>query len=214
MKKTRNAQSQHELAHRYLLKTARKNHQQIAAVLTANGVLQPRRTDMSGNLFHFLVRTVIGQQLSTRAAATIWKRLLVLSEERKKPLQRLLTPRYRMQIASCGISQMKLKTLLLLNKGFQKGQIDDRTISICGYDEITERITAFWGLGNWSADMVAIFYAGLPDVWPKNDLALNRGVKILLPGQQPAAVAMHYAPYRTYFARHIWRWLNSRTDTT
>jgi DNA-3-methyladenine glycosylase II len=197
-------------SHSFVLMTAKRKHPAIAGLLQRNGVITIQRPK-GNSLFEFLARTVVGQQLSVKAARTIWGRLSQLGKSEDKTFTELFKDHYRSKISGCGVSQAKTKALLLLNEAFLKGQINEKRIREASYQDISKIITSLWGFGTWSADMVAIFYVQLPDVWPENDVALNRGLKILIQNGDPVLIAQHYCPKRTYLAMHIWKGLDSGT---
>ncbi len=190
-------------AHEALLTTAKNYHQPIEQLLLRNGVLNLSDKPNEG-LFIFLARTVVGQQLSNQAARTIWGRIIQLQIKESLPLEDLFLNGFDKELSSCGISRSKAKALSILSDYFSKRKLTDQLLDNSTYQEVSEFITSFWGLGQWSADMVAIFYLKMPDVWPEQDAALIRGLRRLLPGENPENVAIYYVPYRSYLARHIW----------
>ena len=197
------------ISHLYIADRSRERHPRIAELLERNGVLDAS-TQHSRDLFMFLARTVVGQQLSTAAAGTIWTRVTALQEVKSSTLQGLLLRGDSIEIiTSCGVSKAKAKALCLLAQTFRQGEMSYGQIRDLQYDKLVESITALWGFGRWSADMVAMFFLGMPDVWPEQDVALARGLRMLVPDEDPAELSTHYSPERTYLARHVWNGLDS-----
>jgi DNA-3-methyladenine glycosylase II len=96
-----------------------------------------------------------------------------------------------------------------MSAAHRAGTLDEASIKSASYSEVVEIITRVWGFGPWSADIVAMFYAKLPDVWPSSDAALLRGLRALVPGHDPLEVASLYSPFRTFLARHVWQGLDT-----
>ena len=194
--------------HAQLFRVAKQHHPCLASLIEANGVVQLKKPE-DNDLFRFLARIITGQQLSKAAANTIWSRVEVLAEERGKPIIDICIKRNELRLRECGLSGNKVKALVGLNKAFAHGDVSYGQIAKGSYKDISCKIKQLWGLGQWSADMVAMFFLSHPDVWPSDDAALIRGMKTLIGEQDPSIVAQLYSPYRTYLAKHIWLGLDT-----
>jgi 3-methyladenine DNA glycosylase/8-oxoguanine DNA glycosylase len=194
--------------HDALLDVAQRKHTEIARLIKRNGEISLENSATT-SVVEFFARTVVSQQLASRAARSIWCRVVELAKQMDEPFASLFDGRHNSALRHCGISRSKLKALALMSEAYRSGQISEENLSGASYDEIVHRVTGLWGFGAWSADMVAMFYARLPDVWPGSDAALMRGLRTLVPGRQPARVAICYSPFRTYLARHVWRGLDN-----
>lgn len=194
----------HQKAHRRLLHVAANNHPKIYSLIRKNGA---HRLELrtKGGLFRFLARTATEQQLSTAVARAIWARIESLSQSLNGTIQDLCQEGNFEELRKCGLSEGRTRALIALAESFAEGKISDYQVKRCNYEELRALITGLWGFGQWSADMVAMFFVGLPDIWPDNDTALNRGMRLLVTDESPAEVARHYSPHRTYLARHIWK---------
>jgi len=108
------------------------------------------------------VRTIVGQQLSTKAARTIYARLAALFGDRPpRPAELIVAEEQALREA--GLSRQKIGYLRDLAAHVQGGQLELDTLHELSDDEVAERITAVKGLGRWSADMfksIAAAYAG------------------------------------------------------
>ena len=190
-------------AYTNLLNTAKHHHPRIASFVRSKGRLAIRDSG-SDCLVRFLAHTVVGQQLSTAVAQTIWKKIETLCGVLERPLAEVLAPRFEVQIRQCGVSQGKVRAMIGMSRAYSEGVLCENQLKGSDYDSIRETITSLLGFGPWSADMVAMFFVQLPDVWPETDAALRRGLKHLAPGEEPREVASLYSPYRTYLARYVW----------
>ena len=159
--------------------------------------------------FAVLVRTIIAQQLSTRAAITIGDRLVALLPTGLKPgaIEQLRDD----QIRNCGISGGKLRSLRDLCAHFQDGRLSLMALRRLEDEDLRERLLAVHGIGPWSVDMVLIFGLGRLDVLPVGDLGLRLGVKEvygLKEAPTPAqlvVLAEAWRPYRTVATWYFWR---------
>ena len=77
--------------------------------------------------------------------------------------------------------------------------------------ELSLFIQSLWGFGPWSAEIIAMFFYGMPDIWAKKDLILNRYIKLIakLENESYENIIQVYSPFKTYLALHIWKANNS-----
>ena len=162
--------------------------------------------------FDALAESIAYQQLSGKAAATIWSRVRALYPKRKwlNPQQVLATPDE--QLRAAGLSRNKIvavkdlaaKTLEgVVPSGAKLAKMDD--------EEIVERLTTVRGIGRWTVEMLLLFELGRPDVWPVNDLGVQKGYaktfgKRKLPTpKQLERIGNKWKPYRSAAAWYFWR---------
>ena len=197
-------------AHRHLTRAAAP-YPELARLIRRNGPIT-LETGGSGDLFEFLSQTIISQQLSVKAADTIWSRVLDLRRRKRvKTVQNLARPRYRDDLTGCGISGRKAEAMIRVAEDIRRGRLQPETLRSADHHKVVDVITGLYGFGPWSAEMVSMFYAGQPDVWSPGDVALVRGLgQLLPPGTNQAEVVERFSPYRTYLALHIWQ----REDAT
>lgn len=197
----------HTLIHKTLLKTSKKTAPQLHEIIQSNGPikLKPRAEK---EFFPFLIRTVIGQQLSKGAATSISQRITTEAEKREIDLIDLFIPQRRQVLRTCGLSNSKIRTLTGLRQSYLKGNISPLVIKKADYSTVQDLITNMWGFGEWSADMVALFFCGLSDIWPATDGAILRGLDLLSLSQDSKHIE-NLVPYRSYVALHIWRGLDT-----
>lgn len=165
---------------------------------------------MSDDPFTVLVRCVIYQQISTKAAKSIFDRLAAACGGLPIPRDRLAAlpeADYR----ACGVSGPKQRTLravldhVAANPDLLPG-IEDRDEAV-----LRPQLTAIKGIGNWSVDMFLMFGLGRPDVLPVGDLGLRAGVMrryglAALPSPtEVAALAEKWKPYRSVATWYFWR---------
>ena len=197
-----------ESAHKHLLMVSKRTDTALNLIIRKNGIIHLQNSG-APNIFLFLARTLVGQQLSKGAADTIWRRMQAAAAGLELELCELCQESNMELIRKCGISSSKAKALLLLRRSYLDSIITDEAVMKSSYEDISELVTSLWGFGQWSADMVAIFYAKLPDVFPSKDVAVQRGLRILSRLHCEHSIYDRYSPYRSYLCRHVWAALDS-----
>ena len=169
----------------------------------------------SRSLFGALAEAIVYQQLSNKAAATIYGRVEALFPRATDGF----TPRHILKasgdrLRGCGLSRAKVLAVQDLARRVQAGELP--TLEECqplGDDALVERLVTVRGIGRWSAEMFLMFRLGRPDVLPVDDYSLRKAYakafrKRALPS--PQALARHgekWRPYRTVASWYLWRTL-------
>jgi DNA-3-methyladenine glycosylase II len=187
----------------------------MAALVRCIGPLDhaSRRRGRPDDAYGALVRTIVGQQLSTKAARTIYGRLVALFGEGPPTPQEILSADEE-ALRAVGLSRRKISYLRDLARHVLDGELDFATLHDLPDEEVAARIVAVKGLGRWSADMFLMFHLGRPDVLPVGDLGIRRAVEMAygLPGLPDAgellSLAEPWRPHRTLACLHLWRTLD------
>jgi DNA-3-methyladenine glycosylase II len=165
-----------------------------------------------GGESHFatLVRSIVYQQLATRAAQVIHGRLIAALADDVSAERVLATP--GPVLKSAGLSQRKVESLQDLATKTLDGTVilNPRRLARVGDEEIITRLSAVRGIGRWSAQMFLMFQLRRPDVWPVGDLGIRHGYALAWQVDVPAPKALEllgepYRPYRTVVAWYCWR---------
>lgn len=163
-----------------------------------------------GTHFHALIKAIVYQQLSGKAAATIHARFEGLYGGRApRPGEVADTP--DADLRSVGLSRQKLSYLKDLGERVDSGDVDLEALDGRPDDEVVETLTRIKGLGRWSAQMFLMFRLGRPDVLPDLDLGIQKGVQALLelPELPKPKVVVEvgevWRPYRTVASWYLWR---------
>ena len=159
--------------------------------------------------FASIARSIVFQQLSGRAASTIWARVVdQMPDSRMTPrgVGATSTATFR----SAGVSGAKIAALKDLAKHVTTGQLRLRTLRQKSNEDIVKALTAVRGIGPWSAQMQLMFALGRLDVWPVLDLGVRKGLARLHGIQTPAdkdaeAMGDRFRPYRSLGAWAMWR---------
>ena len=161
--------------HNHLLKISEEYCKPLAAIIKANGVINIEiPTDLE--LFDCLAQTVVEQQLSYKAAKSIWNKIKTSSEERKIKLIDYFDTKNVVDIKKNGLSENKIKAILGAKEAVNGGEITLKRLSEMNDIEFKKAITNLWGFGDWSAEMIAIFYLGRTNIWSEKDLILKKGI--------------------------------------
>ena len=162
-----------------------------------------------GSHFEFIARSIIYQQLSTKAAATIHGRVQALcgGALSAEPLRRLPDEALR----GAGLSRQKLGYLRDLTAREAAGTLDTRHFPDLPDEDITRQLVQVKGVGVWTAQMFLMFKLGRPDVLPVLDLGIRKGVqrayrlRKLPEAKRIEKIAAPWAPYRTVGSWYMWR---------
>ncbi|RLI71292.1 DNA-3-methyladenine glycosylase 2 family protein [Candidatus Heimdallarchaeota archaeon] len=164
----------------------------------------------SENYFHDLAEIIIFQQLSGKAARTIFNRFLALFPE-KKPIPELLLPLDENVLSAAGVSRQKRRYLKSLAENFVDKTIQPELFNEMSDKEIIDKLTQVKGIGKWTAEIFLMFNLGQEDVFPSDDLGLRKALQqnfslLELPSAKEAALfAEKWSPYRTIAALLLWR---------
>ena len=195
-----------KLIHKHLLKISSKNCKPLEAIIKSNGVIS---IDIPEDLelFECLAQTVSEQQLSYKAAKNIWSKVNSSSQKRKLNLIDYFDSKYINSIRKDGLSKNKIKAIIGAKKAVLEQKITLEKLSGMDEQEYRQCITNLWGFGDWSAEMIAIFYLGRTNVWSEKDLILNKGINEICSESNitPDQLLKLIDPYQSYLALHIWR---------
>jgi len=166
------------------------------------------------NCFAVLARSIISQQISTKAAQAIGGRLLkTLGRSGLRPGSVLKLSDEQMR--SAGLSAMKVRSLRDLAEKCKSGEIPLNKLTAMEDEEVIEKLLPVLGIGRWTAEMFLIFSLGRPDVFPVADYGLRAGVRNQygLTDLPDKATLMRigevWRPYRSIGTWFIWRSLSS-----
>ena len=159
-----------------------------------------------------LCRAIAGQQLSVKAARAIWQRV-VDSVPPEKTLIAYLAEVEPDILRGCGLSGAKVKAVRAIAEAALLGQLEADDLKQLNTTERTQRLIALWGVGQWTIDMMNIFYFGELDVWPDGDVAARKTLeKLISKRRKTTRTAAYFSPYRSYLALYMWRYVDAKPD--
>lgn len=166
------------------------------------------------NLFEDIIESIINQQLSGKAAATIFGRFKKLFKNKfPKPQQILKVPDEK--IRECGISYPKIKYIKGICQAIVDKSLNIKKISTLSDEEVIVELTKLKGVGRWTAEMILIFSLKRPDVFSTGDLGLRTAVSKLYKIKREnikeiEKLSLKWTPFRSLAARYLWKSLDNR----
>jgi len=161
------------------------------------------------NPFFSLCRTIVGQQISTKAADSIWSKFE--TKCRKRIVPKVVLKLSSKNLKSAGLSRQKVSYLKNIAKAFKNRSFDIKKLQKMNDDEAISYITKLKGLGVWSAEMFLMFNLNRPDVFPIKDIGLLRAISKNYKTSYPPSkrfldkISKLHAGYRTVFTWYMWR---------
>lgn len=188
----------------------------LAELIKALGPLtaDQRKRGRPADAYGALLRSIVGQQLSTKAARTIYDRLIGLyGGETPAPEQIVATDPE--ELRGVGLSYAKAAYLRSLAEHVIDGELELNRLTKLSDEEVMAQLTAVKGLGPWTAHMFLLFHLRRPDVLPVGDLGVRRAVELAygLEGLPSPAeltkIAEPWRPYRSLASLYLWRSLDN-----
>jgi len=171
----------------------------------------PPNFNLMNNYYESLVRSIVYQQLSGKAASIIYERFLDLFIFDIYPKPKDVLEVSIETLRSAGLSYQKVNYIRDLSEKWQDGTMNLTNIDSMTDEEISSELIKVKGIGQWTADMFLMFTLGRPDVFPFGDLGIQKGVMILtnmnrLPTQKEMErKTKKWQPYRTVAAWYLWK---------
>ena len=173
------------------------------------------RLQSRGDAFTTLARSIVGQQISVKAAQSVWDRFISLMPSGPAHVQpggvlALSTEGMR----GAGLSGRKVEYLSDLALHFQSGQVHVQQWQQMDDEAIIDELVAIRGIGRWTAEMFLIFHLMRPNVLPLDDLGLIKGISVNYFSGEPVSraeareVGDAWAPFRSVATWYIWRSLD------
>ncbi|MBK6322844.1 DNA-3-methyladenine glycosylase family protein [Candidatus Aalborgicola defluviihabitans] len=165
-----------------------------------------------GDAFVTLARSVVGQQISVKAAQTVWDRFAALLP-RKITAANVLKLKVD-DMRAAGLSTRKVEYLVDLALHFDNGALHVKSWDAMSDDEIVAELVAIRGIGRWTAEMFLIFHLMRPNVLPLDDVGLINGISHnyfsgdVVSRSDAREVAAAWEPYCTVATWYIWRSLD------
>jgi DNA-3-methyladenine glycosylase II len=177
--------------------------------------LIPRFGDLQlvgrGDPFVTLARSIVGQQISVKAAQSVWERVLVACPK-MTPAQ--VIRQGHVKLAGCGLSKRKAEYLTDLAAHFRDGSVHAKDWSSMEDEDVIAELIQIRGIGRWTAEMFLIFNLLRPNILPLDDVGLLRGISINYFSGEPVSrsdareVSANWEPWRTVATWYLWRSLD------
>lgn len=165
-----------------------------------------------GNPFITLARSIVGQQISVKAAESVWQRLLL--ECGKRPTPASVQKAGLEKLRAAGLSARKAEYVLDLSTHFSEKRVQPTKWAKMEDEEVIVELTSIRGIGRWTAEMFLIFNLQRPDVLPLDDVGLLNAISLHYFSGEPVSrfeareVSQAWQPWRTVATWYLWRSLD------
>jgi DNA-3-methyladenine glycosylase II len=173
------------------------------------------RLERRGDAFTTLARSIVGQQISVKAAQSVWERFATaVGGVSTRLLPAAVLALDVDALRAVGLSARKTDYLADLARHFESGAVHVREWQRMDDESIIEELVAIRGIGRWTAEMFLIFHLMRPNVLPVDDLGLIKGISVNYFSGEPVSraeareVGEAWAPFRSVATWYIWRSLD------
>ena len=153
-----------------------------------------------------MVRIIVSQMLSAKAADTIYQRVQVLAEQKEQEDWTLRFEEYR----SCGLSKTKAGAINAFADYYTKNKAEVEGWKNLDSDRLIQEIIKHKGIGRWTATIMALFHFGKEDIYPELDGSLQKAAEIIESQFKVKVDPMLASPYRSYLAYYFWHFLDKK----
>ena len=189
-------------AHAFLLNTAKKEkHHAFYKFMQSTEVISIKtRTDHSLSLKYFLVKTIIGQQVSIKAAQSIWQKVKIVLDDHQLQITLEI-------LKNLGLSKPKASYIfgIIKDESMEKMTIND--LKQMPLEELKQFFLQLKGVGPWTLGVLRMFFIQDTDVFLEGDLGINKALINFFNSKTYSG--HHYSPYRTYLCLYLWKSLNN-----
>lgn len=165
-----------------------------------------------GDYFKDLVRAIVGQQLSMKAAASIYARVETRLDKKITP-ENILKKRVE-TLRGCGLSYSKINYLKDLSSKVKNKEVEINKMDKLSDEKVLEELISVKGIGRWTAEMFLMFSLARADIFPIDDLGIRNGMKKLVNNRMTPEKMIEFAkrwkPYRSIASWYIWRSLENK----
>lgn len=175
--------------------------------------------DVNNDIYHDLLESIVSQQLSVKAATTIFNRFLDLFPKRKAYPEYVVATEIEI-LRGVGLSYQKAGYIKNIASYWIDNQENSKDWMNMDDDDIIRELTQIKGVGKWTVQMILMFRLNRPDVFPVDDLGIRQGM-IKLYGIEETGkdlinkmleIAEPWRPYRAIACRYIWKYKDTKTS--
>ncbi len=197
-----------EVAYKHL-----KKDPKLKVIIQQTGKLEAAHQK---DLFTSLLSAIVSQQLSTKAAATIWNRFIQLFPD-EQPTEMAIIKMDIEQLRAVGLSYQKGGYLKNIANFSLEHTLEYKRLYRKSDEDLIDYLSSIKGVGRWTAEMILMFNLNRPDVLPIDDLGIQQAMiklyDIPYKGKELKAemirISLSWQPYRSLASRHLWRWKDS-----
>ena len=189
----------------------------LGGIIATGRAIQPRPHE---DLYLALLRAIVSQQISTKAAAAIWKRFQALFSPEGYPEPREVLALSEDELRAAGLSRQKAGYLKAIAEYNERGLLDYEHLTNLSEEAFTQHLTAIRGVGRWTAQMLQMFALDQPDVFSEGDLGIQNAMRRHYGLEETGralqkrmlAIAETWRPHRTLACKYLWQSLDQGTQ--
>jgi DNA-3-methyladenine glycosylase II len=189
----------------------------LAGIIASGRDIHPRPHE---DLYLALLRAIVSQQISTKAAAAIWKRFQSLFPPEGYPEPREVLALNEDELRAVGLSRQKAGYLKAIAEYNERGLLDYDHLTGLSEEAFTQHLTAIRGVGRWTAQMLQMFALDQPDVFAEGDLGVQNAMRKHYGLEETGralqkrmvVIAESWRPYRTLACKYLWQSLDQGTQ--
>ena len=191
--------------HKLFLKISKQNkHKEFYNYLKTTKIINiDSRLNKDISLQFFIIKTIIGQQVSVSAARSIWKKVEIFLENKNNNIS-------LKALANCGLSRPKAKYIHGVINNEELQLTSKRTLQTMQDQELSEFFLKIKGIGPWTLGIIKMFYLGHSDTYLSGDLGVKKGALYFF--KDGKYMGEDYSPYKTYLCLYLWQSLNTNLD--
>jgi len=161
--------------------------------------------------FFSLARSIVGQQISVKAAQSIWNKL---EQEIGEISPERIIKKTALELRKCGVTRQKANYLLDLSHHFMEGNLKEQNWRELDDDEVKSLVTQIKGIGPWTAEMFLMFHLLRPDILPVGDVGIQKAMKLhfnedkQMTAEEMISRAEPWRPWRSVASWYLWRSLD------
>ena len=188
--------------HQEILKKSRK-YCIIKNEIEKNGIIKIQKTRL--DLFAFVVKTIISQQISDKAAQSLWNKFCLFFKTKHLNRNDVIdNNQLDDALKNIGISKKKKNYIKAFYDNSKKNLIDE--LEFQNEEKIRTSLIKFSGIGNWTCDMVLIFYLNRINIFPTSDLIIKKTTeKLCILENKKIDFTNSFSPYLSIFSLHLWK---------
>ena len=181
------------------------NYSELKKQIYENGIIRLSKPKI--DFFSYVVKTIISQQISDNVADSIWKKFCKYFEKNIPKFQKIKNVNsLKKALKNIGISKKKNEYILNFYSSIISKSINFNLLKSKNEDEIKKQLTSLRGIGNWTCDMILIFFLLRLNVFPENDLVIEKvKKKICLIEKKQINFIKIYSPHLSILSLHMWK---------
>jgi len=188
--------------HQEILRRSEK-YNIIKREIEKNGIIKIQKSRL--DLFTFITKTIISQQISDKAAQSLWKKFCLFFKTEHPNQNNIINKRLlNNALESVGISEKKKSYIRAFYNNSKKNLIEK--LEFQDDEKIRTSLIKFSGIGNWTCDMVLIFYLNRTNIFPTSDLIIKKTTeKLCTLENKRIDFTNSFSPYLSFFSLHLWK---------